>query len=405
MPYLNASSGSALMSEYLPLVLVTMVLMGFALVAKSVSRSVITAPILALFFGFVLSHLDLTPSGITEKHLHTVAEFALVILLFLDAAKTDVSSLMQRHTWPARTILIGMPLALIGGAVVLFLLLPDSPFPLVLLLAAIMVPTDAALGQPVVESEEVPEPLRRAIVVESGLNDGIALPAILMFAAFAATSAEAPPMGWPLYGVMQVTIGPLVGVLLGLLAGRVFLFALAKGTTSPNHEGIAVLGLAFCAYLLATMLGGNGFISAFACGLGFGWIVGKQCAFVFEFTENEGQLLSWAAFFLIGALLIPEAIHALDGPMLAAILLSLIVVRPLAVVLSLMGTDADMKTRLFIGWFGPRGLATALFALLVAEELAPEVAEYVVHFAANAVWISAILHGITTGPFIKVVSK
>lgn len=393
------------MSEHLPLVLVAMALMAFALVAKSVSRTLLTAPMLALFIGWVLSRFNLAPSGITEAHLHTVAEFALVMLLFLDAAKIDIVGLMKRHVWPSRTLVIGMPLALLGGVIVNYTLLPDWPLPVILLLAAIMVPTDAALGQPVVESEKVPERVRRAIVVESGLNDGIALPAILMFAAFAATSATAPAMGWPLFGLMQVTIGPAVGLALGLIAGRAFLLALDKGTTSPNFEGIAVLALAFCAYLLAGMLGGNGFISAFACGIGFGWIVGKKCSFIYEFTESEGQLLSWAAFFLIGALLIPEALHALDFPMLAAIMLSLICVRPLAVWVSLLGTDADFKTRLFIGWFGPRGLATALFALVVAEELAPETAEYVLHFATNAVWISAILHGITTGPFIKALGK
>lgn len=393
------------MTEYLPLVIVSVVLMGFALVANSVTRSVITAPMIALLFGCVLSSFDLAPAGITEAHLHTVAEFALVVLLFLDAAKINIAGLSARHTWPARTLLIGMPLALLGGAVVNFALLPDWPLPVILLLAAVMVPTDAALGQSVVESDEVPDRVRRAIIVESGLNDGIALPAILMFGAFAAANSSAPSMGWPLYGVMQITIGPLVGAVLGFIAGRAFLLAQAKGTSSESYEGIAVLALAFCAYLTATMVGGNGFISAFACGICFGWVVKKQCSFVFEFSQNEGQLLSWVAFFLIGALLIPEAFHALDTPMLAAIILSLIVVRPLAVAVALARTDADLKTRLFIGWFGPRGLATALFALLVAQELAPETAEYIVHFATNAVWISAILHGITTGPSIKALVK
>ncbi|MGJ8529518.1 cation:proton antiporter [Maritalea sp.] len=393
------------MTEYLPLVIISAVLMGFALVAKSVTRSMITAPMVALFFGCVLSSFDVAPAGITEAHLHTVAEFALVVLLFLDAAKINVAGLIERHTWPARTLLIGMPLALLGGAIVNFALLPEWPLPVILLLAAIMVPTDAALGQSVVESKDVPERLRRAIIVESGLNDGIALPVILTFAAFAAASSSAPSMGWPLYGLMQITIGPLVGAVMGLVVGRAFLLAQAKGTSSQRFEGIAVLALAFCAYLSATMIGGNGFISAFACGISFGWVVEKRCSFIFEFSENEGQLLSWTAFFLIGALLFPEAIRALDAPMLAAILLSLIVVRPFAVAVALARTDADLKTRVFIGWFGPRGLATALFALLVAEELAPETAIYVVHFATNAVWISAILHGTTTGPFIKALGK
>ena len=153
--------------------------------------------------------------------------------------------------------------------------------------------------------------------------------------------------------------------------------------------------------MAAGLIGGNGFIAAFAAGLGFGAIVRGKCAFVYEFTEGEGQILSWTSFFLIGVVLVPEAIAHLTLLTLILILTSLLVVRPLAIWLSLMGTDAATNTRLFMGWFGPRGLATALFALLVAEQLDHELAEQVLHIAINAVWISAILHGLTAAPFAK----
>jgi NhaP-type Na+/H+ or K+/H+ antiporter len=155
------------------------------------------------------------------------------------------------------------------------------------------------------------------------------------------------------------------------------------------------------AYLAAGMVDGNGFISAFVAGLFFGNVIKGQCAFIYEFTESEGQMLSWGAFFLIGLALLPDAIAHLDASTLIIILVSLFVVRPLAVWLSLTGTDAAPLTKLFFGWFGPRGLATALFALLVVDQIDHEIGEQLLNLAVNAVWISAVLHGVTAVPLAK----
>jgi len=158
------------------------------------------------------------------------------------------------------------------------------------------------------------------------------------------------------------------------------------------------LALAGASYLLALTIGGNGFIAAFVAGLGFGVLIKGSCRFVYEFTESEGQLLAWAAFLLLGAALLLEAIAHLTAPMLGLILLSLFVLRPVAIWISLIGTDAAPLSRLFFGWFGPRGLAMALFALLVVGEIPHEYADQVLHLAVNTIWISALLHGITAAP-------
>ncbi|HPF28204.1 MAG TPA: cation:proton antiporter, partial [Steroidobacteraceae bacterium] len=168
--------------------------------------------------------------------------------------------------------------------------------------------------------------------------------------------------------------------------------------TARAYEGAGALSLAGGTYLAATLVGGNGFIAAFVAGLTFGHVVQGQCPFVYEFTESEGQLLSWAAFLLLGLALVPQAVSHLDGTMLAIILASLFVVRPLAVWLSLLGTDASGITRLFFGWFGPRGLATALFALVVVEQIDRELGEWILMLAVNTVWISALLHGVSAAP-------
>ena len=387
--------------EHLSLLLIAMFLMAFCLLGQWFTRTIVTAPMLALGFGTLLAWGDLVPEQITKSHLHVLAEISLVILLFLDAARIDIRGLLRRHTWPLRTLLLGMPLAFLGGTVICWLLFPDWPLAVAALIAAMLVPTDAALGQSVVMNPDVPERHRRAITIESGLNDGIALPLILMLAAVMAPATSAPAGGWVVYTLLQVTLGPLVGAGLGVLGGVGLIMAQDRALTSPLYEGIATLSLAAAAYFAATAVGGNGFIAAFAAGIGFACIVRDRCKFVFDFSESEGQLLSWSAFFLIGALLVPDAIASLDAPMVAAIALSLLIVRPLAIWLSLIGSDADPASRVFIGWFGPRGLATALFALLVAEQLAPELGDFILHLAINTVWISALLHGVTSVPLAK----
>jgi len=391
------------------LIFIAAFLVAFSMVAERVSTTAVTAPMAFLAAGVALHWLALVPQEADESTLHLLAEVALVVLLFLDAAKVDITELGRRHVWPARMLLIGLPLAFVTGWLVALTLMPAWPLALAALAAAILVPTDAALGQPVVGNPDMPERPRRALTVESGLNDGLALPLVLLMAALAAPAATSPPEGWPLFGLKQITLGPLVGAALGLMGGLILLRAQAAGTTSDVYEGIGALALAALCYLAATQIGGNGFIAAFAGGLGFGAVVRGRCAFVYEFTESEGQLLSWSAFFLLGALLVPEAVAHLTWPSLALILLSLFVIRPLAIWVSLIGTDAAPATRVFFGWFGPRGLATALFALLVAERLGHEAAETILHLAVNAVWISALLHGVTAAPgarrYARIVSR
>ena len=206
---------------------------------------------------------------------------------------------------------------------------------------------------------------------------------------------------WLIFGAKQLLLGPVVGIAAGVTGGKLLLFAHQRNLTSETFEGIAALALAGTAYLGATQIGGNGFIAAFVAGLCFGKVVQGACRFVYEFTESEGQFLTWGAFFLLGLVLVPDAIQHLTLASLAIILPSLFVVRPLAIWLSLLGTDASPVTRLFFGWFGPRGLATALFALLILEQMTHDLAEPVLALAINAVWISALLHGLSAAPAAK----
>jgi NhaP-type Na+/H+ or K+/H+ antiporter len=201
-----------------------------------------------------------------------------------------------------------------------------------------------------------------------------------------------------IFTAQQLILGPLIGGFFGWLGGRAMVWAAAKEFSESEYEGIAAIAVAITAYVAASMVDGNGFIAAFCAGLAFGNTVKDRVKHVAEFVESEGQILVWASFLLIGLVLLPEALHHLSLPILALIGISLFVIRPLAIWISLIGTDAKPITRLFFGWFGPRGLATALFALLIVGDINHAYADTVLVIAINAVWISALLHGISAAP-------
>jgi NhaP-type Na+/H+ or K+/H+ antiporter len=370
----------------------------FCMLGKRLSTTSLTAPIVFLTLGAGVAVTGLVPQGRAEALLHPVAEIALVVLLFLDAAQTDLRALRARRVWPLRMLAIGLPLAIVFGALAGLLFLPGWPLVAVVLMAAIMAPTDAALGQAVVTNLIIPERPRRALVVESGLNDGLALPIILFLASLTAEQMAQSNQAWVAFAAKQLILGPLAGAAMGWIGGRVLIYAKERALTSDVYEGIGALALAGLTYLAATQIGGNGFIAAFVAGLMFGGVVQGRCKFIYEFVEGEGQLLAWLAFLLLGAALVPAAIGNLSWPVFGLIVTSLFVVRPLAIWLSMLGTDAAPVTRLFFGWFGPRGLATALFALLVARMIPDPLGEQVLHIAVNTVWISALVHGVTAAP-------
>jgi NhaP-type Na+/H+ or K+/H+ antiporter len=370
----------------------------YAFFAKRLASTIVTAPILFLGLGYAMSLSGFMASESAEGLLHLVAETSLIILLFADASQTDFAALRKRHLWPKRMLLIGLPLAIVFGTGVASLLFPGWSIFALALVASILAPTDAALGQAVVSNKNVPIQERRSLVVESGLNDGLALPIILFFACTLATIEGEHDSNFLIFTAQQLILGPLIGGFFGWLGGRAMMWAAAKEFSESEYEGIAAIAVAITAYVAASMVDGNGFIAAFCAGLAFGNTVKNRVKHVAEFVESEGQIFVWASFLLIGLVLLPEALRHLSLPILALIGISLFVIRPLAIWISLIGTDAKPITRLFFGWFGPRGLATALFALLIVGDINHAYADTVLVIAINAVWISALLHGISAAP-------
>ncbi|MEL6188965.1 MAG: cation:proton antiporter, partial [Myxococcota bacterium] len=310
-----------------------------------------------------------------------------------------LSQLRREHDLPVRLLALGMPLTVLLGAGLAVLILPELGWLEAAVLAAVLAPTDAALGQAVVSHEKVPVRIRQALNVESGLNDGVALPGVLILScAASAVHSDQTASYWVLFTLKQVTLGPLAGLLVGFLGGKMVDGAITRGTITHGFRDLSVIALALLSFSLAELVGGNGFIAAFVGGLTLGSVARDQCRGLFEFSESEGQLLTIATFALFGALMVPEAWEHLDGAVLAYALVSLTAARMLPVTLSLLGKKLRRSTHLFLGWFGPRGLASILFALLVVQEADLPHEALVVTAAVVTVVLSTFLHGMTAFP-------
>ena len=372
----------------------------YALMARRLSAGILTGPMIFLALGLTVDQAGLVDLGHAEHALHILAELTLVIVLFADASVVNFGALRRRIVWPERMLLGGLPLAILFGVVVGMALLPGWPFWEVALLAAILAPTDAALGQAVVTNEAVPERVREGLTVESGVNDGLALPAVLMFGCLAVGGVhDNVQSNWLVFALEQIGLGVLAGAVIGAVGAGLLGRAMTLHWTSEAFEGIAMLTLAGLCYLVADWIGGNGFIAAFIGGLAFGAVMKQRSTFLTEFMETEGQLLVLGTFLLLGASIAPHAVANVEPEWIVLILLSLFVVRPAAIWVSLWRTDAPPLVKGFMGWFGPRGLATALFALLVVGQLpGMQRGEEILSIAVLAVLISAVLHGVTAAP-------
>ncbi len=280
----------------------------FAAFSRKAERSPLTPPMFFVAVGFFLGgeglgwmHLDIDAGAI-----HVLAELTLVLVLFTDAARIDLTCLRREENLPARLLGIGMPLTIVGGAAVALAVLPELGWTEALLLAAILAPTDAALGQAVVSSPLVPVRIRQSLNVESGLNDGIALPVVLVFAFLAGAREEAGDVTyWLRFAALAVTLGPLVGWAVGFVGGRVVGWGTRSGWINDAFQRIAGLGLALLAFGAAELVGGNGFIAAFVAGLTLGNTARGVCKCLYEFGEAEGQLLTLLVFLAFGAAMLP----------------------------------------------------------------------------------------------------
>jgi sodium/hydrogen antiporter len=376
---------------------VTATIFVWGLVSARLERSDVTAPIVFVAIGSIIAVLGLVDPFTAPERLKPLVELTLVWVLFCDAARVPVSDLRRDMGRYARLLGIGLPLSVVLGFVLAIWLLPGLDVWLALLVAAALAPTDAALGVPVVTNRAVPARVRRLITVESGLNDGIVTPLVVAAIAGAASAEGLTGAGGVGTAAAELALGVVVGVALGFGGGALLRWARRRGWSAEEFAGIAVLALAVGCYLGAIAVGGNGFVAAFCGGLGFGAAAGRRERAETAFLEQVSGLVSLLVWMAFGFIAVPIVRGGLDLVVVVYAVLSLTLVRMLPVALALIGSHLDRWTVLFVGWFGPRGLASLVFALLALEELGPR-ADPAVLAIGVTVLLSVLAHGLSAEP-------
>ncbi|MGW6602972.1 cation:proton antiporter [Streptomyces sp. NPDC055036] len=381
--------------------LILLLLFLWSLCSQRLARVELTAPVAFVLLGLLLSEgvgvLDLAPSPETVR---TLAEVTLAWVLFTDAARLSFRALRPELGLYGRLLLLGLPMCIGLGTLLAIGLLPGVSGWAALYVAAALAPTDATLGATMMVDPAVPARIRRLINVESGLNDGIATPFVVLALAGVAAAGSTSDTHGSGGALVELAIGLIYGVVLGLVAGWLLRFALRRGWATEDVAGTGVLALALLGYTSSLAIGGNGFVAAFVAGLAFGSTHGAPHA-VLLFVEQTGSLFSMLVWLLFGAVLVPAAFDHFTWQAVLYAVLSLTVVRMVPVALSLAGSGLDRRTVLFVGWFGPRGLASVIFGLLAVEELAPSAWQSIVPVVACTVLLSVLAHGITSAPLAQ----
>jgi len=373
----------------------------FGLVSRRLEGTILTAPLVFVAAGVILgpTGLGLVDFGLDEHAVLLLGEIALAIVLFTDAAGINLSALRQDEGVPLRLLGIGMPLTIALGTIIAALVLTDLTFWEAAIVGTVLAPTDAALGQAVVSNPRVPVRVRQALNVEAGLNDGLSVPFLALFLTLALAKEELEPASfWIRFALEQIGFGAIVGVGVSLVGGWLVRWASRRGWMTQSSQRLALLPLALIAWALADTVGGNGFIAAFGGGLVIGPTMERVGDDLIRVTEAEGQLLNLSVFFIFGVLAF-GVIQPLSLRVVLYAVLSLTLIRMLPAAVSLIGTRLSGLSMLFMGWFGPRGLASLVLGLIVVAE-APVLAgrgmmEQVV---ALTVLLSVLLHGVTAAP-------
>jgi NhaP-type Na+/H+ or K+/H+ antiporter len=390
------------------LTIVALVLIGVAAVSKRISGTPITPAILFVSIGLLVGPkvLDGIDISSTSETVRTLAELTLAFVLFSDSSRIDFAKLRHDLSLPVRLLGIGLPLTIGAGAIAGALIFDQLSLGEAAILAVILAPTDAALGQAVVTEPRVPGRIRQGLNVESGLNDGICVP--LLFAAVAAAdigSQISDGRGAGTLLLEEIGYGVVGGVVAGLLIGAVIVHAGRRDLIEGAWRQVIPAAGALLAYGIANALGGSGFIAAFVAGITFRAAIKRDPAEMNFLTEEVGSALNGITFLLFGAILLGPALGELTWQLVLYAVLSLTVVRIVPVAIGMLGTHARPPTLAFLGWFGPRGLASIVFAVILIEESNLPHEHLIVLAIYLTVGLSVFAHGLTATPLANVYAR
>jgi NhaP-type Na+/H+ or K+/H+ antiporter len=356
-----------------------------------IKGTVLSASVLSVAFGFGLAVAGVVHVDATDESVVQLVELALVLTLFSDGMFVE-RELLRRHWGPAtRALVIAMPITIGLLALAAKGLFPDLNWAEAFLLAAVLSPTDPVVTSAVVTSRLVPSKVRHTLNLESGLNDGLALPFVLFFLVLASPGGDAGAEAAKLAG--EALVGAGIGIALGVFAGRLHL-RLPGGGVTPRYEGIYAVGFGLAAFGLAEVTIGNGLIAAFVCGIAMGATEREVPDGFVEFAENSSAILQVLTFFVFGGLIYATGFHHSVPPLAVFVAFALFLARPAAVMLSFLRTGIPQSEKLFMAWFGPKGVASMLFALFVLKSDVGN-GELIFDTAAITIIASIVAHGLT----------
>ena len=380
------------------LVIVGLTLLLVAAVSRPLSSTPITPAMVVVAVGVLVGPLvldDLTVPP-TSETVRTLAEATLAVVLFSDSSRVNLRALRREASVPVRLLGAGLPLTVVLGGLVAVALFGSFSLSEAFILGVILAPTDAGLGSAVVTDTRLPQVVRQSLNVESGLNDGICVPLLLILLATVSGADGSHPLR---VVVEQIGYGLLGGLAAGALAAAVVILAGGRHLIDDAWRQIIPVAAAVLGYGIANALGGSGFIAAFVGGALFGLLAGDKTAGMMGFTEETGAALDSVTFLVFGAVLLGPAFKHVSWQIALYAVLSLTVVRMVPVAISLWGTHARAPTVAFMGWFGPRGLASIVFAVIVEDAHLPHAAT-IVAATYLTVGLSVLVHGLSAAPLV-----
>jgi NhaP-type Na+/H+ or K+/H+ antiporter len=381
------------------LTLMVVFIIGYALISKYLAMTPITGPIVFVAFGLLVGPdaLNLVTVELNSQGIQWLLEGTLVVILFTDAAIIDIRAVAKNLFVPGRLLTLGLILTIAAGIAAAAAMFGDLGFWGAAVVAVVLAPTDAALGQAVVTNERVPPIIRQGLSVESGLNDGIVVPFLAIAIAGAAGEMQTATEVVTLFA-QEIGIAVIVGLAVGLIGGKLVVLCFERGWMTREWRQVSVPLLAGLCFLITDPLHGSGFIAAFVGGLAFGKVVREKYPDVCSFSEAIAYLLTMVSFFVFGAVLLGPRLTSISWEIIAYAALSLTVVRMVPVAIAMIGSKLDFRTVAYTGWFGPRGVASLVFVGTVVVEARPSDGETILIIVATTVAMSVLLHGLSAWP-------
>ncbi len=388
--------------------IISLIVLIYGFFSKLLEKFNISGPMIFMFSGILFSPLvfGMTYMKLDETIVEAIAKIALIIVLFTDASSLNMNIDKMRYKLklPIRLLVIALPLTILFAFAVATLFFPEESYLYALLIALILTPTDAALGKAVVSDSRVPEKIRSSINIESGLNDGIVFP--ILITVLLLIASESQSSSWFIYLVDQISLGAVFGITCGFVGAKFLSKAIANKWIYTTYRNLSPISLSIFSFYVAEYFGGNGFIAVYMSGLFFGNFSDVIDEKVESFLEGQGEILILISFFVFGFVFIPATYMFWDLKVLAYSFLSLTAFRMIPVAISLSGLKLSLSTKLFIGWFGPRGIASILYIIIAVQHIhGIDGHETIFSVLTLTILLSIVFHGLSAKPLAILYSK